>query len=359
MRNLSPLALIFGLGFLAASCSSGSSSNPGGTGGAASATGGSGTGGTATGGTTGSGGTHATGGATGSGGTVATGGNNGSGGTATGGQSGTGGTTGAGGATGHGGSSGTGGSGTGGTTATGGAGGGSSGSAFFTDDFESDTAGQQPAGWDNIIAYNYKTTNPMGSLSALADSTHTHNGSKLAVHFKSDGGMAFLERPLPTGTNHLFVRAYFYMTRQLGMGPSNANHESLLGITMEPNDANNEVRFGEIKGAVGTNLVPDDDIAPVMAKWNGPPIISANEWHCIEVEFDGSATYNTLNAWADGTLVHSVTQGQDWAHAPGEPANWMSGMFNTFFLGWQSFDGSANDVWADDLALGSTRIGCN
>ena len=78
----------------------------------------------------------------------------------------------------------------------------------------------QPAGWDNFIGYNYKATNPMGGLGAVADGTHTHNGSKLAAHFKSDGGMVFLERPLPSGTNHLFVRAYFYMTRQLGMGPS-------------------------------------------------------------------------------------------------------------------------------------------
>ena len=54
------------------------------------------------------------------------------------------------------------------------------------------------------------------------------------------------------------------------------------------------MRFGEIKGVVGTNHVPSDDIAPVMAKWYGPPAISANAWHCIEVEFNGAATYNAL-----------------------------------------------------------------
>ena len=124
----------------------------------------------ASGGSTGTGGTPASGGQTGTGGTPASGGN-----------------TGSGGAAGH--------PGTGGGSATGGAAGG--GAGFFSDDFESDTAGKQPAGWDNIIAYNYKTTNPMGSLSALADATHTHNNSKLAVHFKSDGNMVFLERPLP------------------------------------------------------------------------------------------------------------------------------------------------------------------
>jgi hypothetical protein len=220
-------------------------------------------------------------------------------------------------------------------------------------------AGKQPAGWDNFIAYNYKATNPMGALSALADSTHTHNGSKMAVRFKSDGNMVFLERPLPAGTNHLFVRAYFYMTRQLGMGPSSANHESLMGLRANPSSADTEIRFGEIKGVVGTNHVPSDDIAPVMSKWYGPPIITANAWHCLEVEYNGTAAYNTLNAWADGVLVHSVTQGSDWAHAPpGLPANWMNGMFNTVFFGWQSFSSAANDIWMDDLVLSTSRINC-
>ena len=300
----------------------------------------------------GSGGITASGGTTSTGGSMASGGSTGSGGA--GGRSAAGGGIGSGGAAGAAGGIGTGGA------STGGAGGSSSsGAGFYSDDFEADTAGKQPAGWDNFIAYNYKASNPMGSLSALADSTHTHNGSKLAVHFKSDGGMVFLERPLPSGTNHLFVRAYFYMTRQLGMGPSSANHESLLGIRANPSSADTEVRFGEIKGVVGTNHVPSDDIAPVMAKWNGPPIISANAWHCIEVEFNGAAAYNALNAWSDGVLVHSITQASDWAHAPpGEPANWMNGMFNSVFFGWQSFSSAANEIWMDDLVMSTTRINC-
>ena len=70
---------------------------------------------------------------------------------ATGGSSGTGGSAGKGGSTGTGGSAGK--SGTGGAA-------GAGATTFFTDDFESDTAGKQPAGFDNLIAYNFNTTNP-------------------------------------------------------------------------------------------------------------------------------------------------------------------------------------------------------
>jgi hypothetical protein len=95
-----------------------------------------------------------------------------------------------------------------------------------------------------------------------------------------------------------------------------------------------------------------------MAKWYGPPIITANAWHCIEVEFNGAASYNTLNAWADGTLVHSITQGSDWQNGA-LPGTWMNGMFNTVFFGWQSFSSAANEIWMDDLVMSTAPIGCN
>src|SRR6185295_1293736 len=111
--------------------------------------------------------------------------------------------------------------GSGGTPGTGGAaagaggkgGAGPSGAVFYSEDFESGTAGKQPAGWDNFISYNFNTTNPQSDgTGATIDATRTHNNSKFAVHFKSTGNPAFIERPLPTGTKHLFVRAYFYST---------------------------------------------------------------------------------------------------------------------------------------------------
>ena len=268
--------------------------------------------------------------------------------------------TGAGGTTGSAGTSG----GSGGTTgAAGTTGAGGTGVApFFTDDFESDTAGQQPAGFDNFISYNYKTTNPQGDgTGALADATHTHNASKLAVHFKASGGNpVFLEHALPTGTNHLYLRVYVYLMNAMGDLPMSGgdNHETLLGLTADPTNDNTQVRFGQIKGVIGTNQLPSDNIAPLMAQWYSGPVISAGAWHCLQVEFDGSAAYNTLNAYSDGTLIHSIKAATDWQNGP-LPATWMSGMFTDILLGWQSFSSLANDVWMDDLALGTGPIACS
>lgn len=251
---------------------------------------------------------------------------------------------------------------TGGSTGTGGAA-GAGAATFYTDDFESDTAGQQPAGWDNFIAYNYKTTNPNSDGSgALADATHTHNGSKLAAHFKISGSdPVFLERALPTGTNHLYLRVFVYLTNAMGDLPMSGgdNHETLLGLTGDPTSANTQVRFGQIKGVIGTNQVPSDNIAPIMAQWYSGPVISSGVWHCLEVEFDGSASYDALRAYSDGTLIHSITAATDWQNGA-LPATWMNGMFVDVMIGWQSFSSLGNEVWMDDLALSSTgRIGCN
>jgi polysaccharide lyase-like protein len=334
----------------------------GGTGGSASGTGGSGSGtGGSTGGSTGTGGSGtggnvSTGGSPGTGGTVSTGGSTGTGGSGTGGTGGTAGKGGASGSTGTGGSGGNGGS-----SGTGGSG-GAGAATFFTDDFESDTAGKQPAGFDNLVAYIFNnTSNPAGDgTAAVADGTHFHGG-KMAAHFHGAANPAFLQLKLPSGTNHLFARVWVYSSVQMGNGPSSDNHETLLGITGDPTGVNNQVRFGMIKGAIGTNQSATDDISPLQSKWYMPPVITANAWHCIELEFDGTAAYNALNAYSDGTLVHSITAGTDWQNgALKSIPNWMNGIFTDFMFGYQSFSSTTADVWMDDLALSKVgRIGCN
>ena len=140
---------------------------------------------------------------------------------------------------------------------------------------------------------------------------------------------------------------------------SGDNHETLLGLTGDPTSANTQIRFGQIKGVIGTNQVPSDNIAPVLAQWYSGPVISSGVWHCLELEFDGSASYDALRAYSDGTLIHSITAATDWQNGA-LPATWMNGMFVDVLMGWQSFSSLGNEIWMDDLALSSTgRIGCN
>ena len=318
-----------------------------------------GTGGeTSTGGTTGSGGAPSTGGTTGSGGATSSGGT-----TLTGGATSAGGTTLTGGALSSGGTTLTGGAlssggatGSGGTTSSGGAG-GTSQAPFFTDDFDADTTGKAPTGFDAFIAYTLNGQNPSGTTLALVDETRAHSGKK-SVHVHGGSSPAQIGKALPTGLTRLYMRAFVYMTRPLGMhDPNTSNHESLFVLRKNPSGADNEVRFGEIKGALGTNEVPTDDISPVAADWGKGQVIPANVWVCVEVAYLGDLPQHQLLAYANGTLVHSVTAPDQWEHKAAG-ATFLSGKFVQAVFGWQSFSNVETDLWIDDIALSATPIGC-
>jgi len=235
------------------------------------------------------------------------------------------------------------------------AGGGNAGApanAILSADFEADLVGKQPAGWHNFLAYNIDAMNPQGDLQAIVDATKPHGG-KNSLHVKSNGSPAFLTLPLPPSANQLYVRGYFYLTRQLGQNPG-ANHETLFGIRK---DKDHEIRFGEIKGVIGVNEVPSDNISPKMDLWGKGPLIAANKWVCIEAAFIGDQPQHELHAWADGTEVLAVTAGEQWQNSV-EPAAWLSGDWTEFMIGWQSFSNAANELWVDDLVLATSRISC-
>ncbi len=226
---------------------------------------------------------------------------------------------------------------------------------FFFDDFERGSVGQQPPGWENFIGYIRNGSNPQGATLALVDDSRAHHGSH-SLHVHGGSSPAMLGRPVPSGANRLYVRAYVYLVRQLGMNPG-ANHETLVALRKDPSGANDEVRFGEIKGAIGTNEVPTDNISPLMAQWGKGPVVPAQRWVCLEVAFLADQPQHVLRAWADGQLVHEVTAPNQWQNGP-MPASWLNGKFEQVLLGWHSFSGVDTDVWFDDVAFGADRIGC-
>jgi hypothetical protein len=230
------------------------------------------------------------------------------------------------------------------------------GDAFFFDDFEGSTVGQAPPRWKYFVAWVANQNNPSGNASALVDDTRAVSGTH-SIHFVGGQNPAQITLALPQGTNKLYVRAQVFMTRQLGQNPG-ANHETLIGIRKTPGQADNEVRFGEIKGVIGTNEVPTDNISPKQDQWGKGPAVAPNQWHCVEVQFLGDQPQNQLFAYVDGELVHSVTAPDQWNNG-NLGGNWMAGKFVEVILGWHSFSGIQTDVWMDDIVLSTSPIGCN
>ena len=227
---------------------------------------------------------------------------------------------------------------------------------LFKEDFEAAANDTVPAGWNSFVSYVVDMSNTPGSaVFALADSSKAHGGSK-ALHVKSDGQPAMLTRPLPEGTNRVYMRAHIWLTNKMGAITDN-NHETLIGIRGTPGGANDEVRFGQIKGVLGTNEVPSDDISPTQESWGKGPEIAAGTWNCIEVAFLGDGANHEVHAWNNGTEVHVVDDPSQWNNKI-LGATFLNEKFKEFIIGWHSFSNYENEIWVDDLVVATERVGC-
>lgn len=242
---------------------------------------------------------------------------------------------------------------TGGETTTEPSGGGT---ILLREDFESHTAGAAPQGYDTFIGWVANPTNPSGPEVVAVGTEQKHGGSK-ALQIKGGSNPAQLVWKIPQGQTKLYVRTWLYLVdRQLGQNPD-ANHETLIAVRDSVGQANSEVRFGEIKGVIGTNEVPSDDITPKSEQWGKGPVIEKGRWACLEVAFLGDKAYNELHAWVDGELVHEVTAADQWTHGSLSP-NWIKGRFTELVFGWHSFSNASNTLWMDDIVVSTERVGC-
>ena len=258
-----------------------------GTGGSNTGTGGTttGTGGTnvGTGGVTGTGGATGSGGVTGSGGASSTGGTTGTGGSNTGtggaaGAKGTGGTGGSAGAKGTGGTTGGGGiTGTAGVVATGFCPSG----AIFCADFEeaSGVPTNHPVGsatFEDPSEYGMTFTQVMA-----LDKTAPYDGSQ---SLKIDPSSSFSIRTLAVSVPATFwVRLYIKSDKAIGQ----TDHNSFFaaGLSADYSTAKN-VEVSEQFGCVLLNA--SDSLYPTGTTCGVNTALSANTWHCMAAEFDGT-----------------------------------------------------------------------
>jgi len=89
---------------------------------------------------------------------------------------------------------------------------------------------------------------------------------------------------------------------------------------------------GQLYGAVGENPFRTDP----------GPQLAADEWHCLEAFFGGSS--GDVNVFLAGEAIITA------------PA-WQPETYQTFRFGYERFS-TARNVWIDDVAVASERIGC-
>jgi len=83
------------------------------------------------------------------------------------------------------------------------------------------------------------------------------------------------------------------------------------------------------------------------------------KWACMEWYFEGAT--NTQKFWLDGKAIDDLTvTGQGQGCVSQETAGkWIFPSFERVYVGWESYQADpAREVWIDDVALGTSKIGC-
>ena len=228
------------------------------------------------------------------------------------------------------------------------------GSLAICDGFETQTLGSAPSGsWQMIYP------DCQGTGTAIVDSTQFHTGTK---SIKVDGKTGYCNHVFFGNTTNVAAIGPVVYVR-LFVRPSTAlGTDHIAFIAMKDTVEAKNLRFGGQGQVMAWNRESDDATVPSMSPVGistsvGLPI---NQWSCLELKVDG--TNGFLQAWLNGTSIAGLTVDGvattdiDQAWLASKPS-WHPSLSDVKF-GWESYSSGDNVLWFDDVALGSTRIGC-
>jgi len=210
--------------------------------------------------------------------------------------------------------------------------------ATFVDGFEGATLASR---WTVLGFEGHQQPQP---TTAVLDGTRAHGGGKsLHVH---DG---FIETSPPATA--FYGRAWVWF----GADPGTGHWMGWVGVGPGGSQGT-EVRYGGHYDILQANYFGNDDEVISDPKGYCSPtcdngvVMPVGAWSCVEFYFGK----DEMRFWLDGAEVPTlhVTTWRNQA-APWSPA------YDRVRLGFHDFQGSAVDVWYDDVALGTRKIGCD
>ncbi|WP_437587275.1 hypothetical protein [Sorangium sp. So ce1000] len=179
----------------------------------------------------------------------------------------------------------------------------------------------------------------MGEFVKL-DSTG-HSGS----HSVKVSGTDFSQMLGVTVPSNFWGRVYLKSDTDIQMG-----HNTYVAATDGNGDPNNgeQIRIGEHQCQLELNRKGDDAEKLSnggMYMCSGGVKLVANTWYCLEFHYDGPGS--SVSVFVDGTEVNAM-----------HVTNWGPYSYKMFKFGFEKYHGGAKNMWYDDLALNSARVGC-
>ena len=188
--------------------------------------------------------------------------------------------------------------------------------------------------------------------------TSIHHGGKQSLEVGGQGGYC----------NHVFLQttafaslgaqkwARFFVRVDSALG---AGHVTFLAMK-DAADGGKNLRMGGQNGVLMYNRESDDATLPTMSPVGVAKsrALVPGTWTCIELHVDEPA--GTLETWIDGARIEGLIE--DGTKVADVSTQWLTRTWRPSLqdlrLGWESYAGQPMVLHFDDVALGSTRIGC-
>ena len=224
------------------------------------------------------------------------------------------------------------------------------GGKLFCEDFEAQPSGaaQKTASWEPVA-------NSMGTLTI--DGVHARGQKALHVHTQGNGRAYISVSPFAPPSNSFFARMYVWVTAF----PSAPNYAHYTLVEAAGTQAGMIRPIGgqyiEGNGAlwgVGADGGPTGD----WTNWKTSAPSEAGKWLCIEFEL--AASDNNIRVWIDGTAKPELSVSTK-DHG-GSSVDFVFPTFNKIWFGWWLYHAGPTpnefDLWFDDIAIATTRLGC-
>lgn len=203
--------------------------------------------------------------------------------------------------------------------------------------------------------------NPAPGSEALIDNSRSHSGTN-SVRISTSNVTAphFIFQALPADLASIYVRAWVNPSATIGGGPKTAphDHSHFIGTLANPSTDGNEIRLGPVQGNMFGGFLPSNGDAFTSSE--NTKSMPADTWSCVEWALIKDPTFDQLHGWINGEIAFSAIQASDWGNNPGGPfINNQTTAFISF--GWRTFGSgpAITDIWFDDIAVSTEKIGCN
>ncbi|GAA2364297.1 lytic polysaccharide monooxygenase auxiliary activity family 9 protein [Dactylosporangium salmoneum] len=223
--------------------------------------------------------------------------------------------------------------------------------AAFCDGFESQSGSTVSGVW----GLSYRDC--QGTGTATVDTAVAHSGGKSV---RIDGKAGYCNHVLVKPTKDLsglgsVWYARFYVRHSTALPAAHVAFAALRDNA----DGGKDLRMGGQNGALQWNRESDDATLPAQSPAGVAQSrpLPTGSWNCVEFMVNGSGT---LQTWLNGTAVPGLTV--DGTPTPDIDQQWLGRTWRPqvtdLRLGWESYGVGDDTLWFDDVAIGVSRVGC-